>query len=90
MQPINNQAGLRKVINREIGKYSELYETEEEISVKVVTWNVSGIKAPEDFDVSHFFDKDHLPEIVVVGIQEVIPAVSNWKGDRDKVRADKW
>ena len=58
--------------------------------MRLLTWNVGGVKAPEDFDMSEFFKEDSLSDIIVVGLQEIIPPVHNWKGDRDKVRAERW
>ena len=47
--------GLHKVIERETEEYKEAYLKEEEIKIKVMTWNVGGIKPPDDFDMTSFF-----------------------------------
>ena len=82
--------GLQKVIEREMEELKEAYLREEEIKIKVMTWNVGGIKAPDDFDMTSFFQEEELSDIIVVGLQEIIPPVQNLKGDKDKVKAEQW
>jgi hypothetical protein len=65
----SNPIGLNRVVHKLLSKYTEIYLKQSKIEVKVVTWNVSGIKAPEDFDMEHLFgDIQHIHDIVVVGI----------------------
>ena len=43
------------MVEREVKSFEHLYLKQEDIKIKVLTWNVGGVKAPDDFDMSKFF-----------------------------------
>ena len=67
---------LQRFTNFELVKQESLFTTLEHLKINVSSWNLGGVKPFEDIEISKWlfpFDQNYLPDLFVVGFQEIIP-----------------
>uniref|UniRef100_A0A7E4W1F0 IPPc domain-containing protein n=1 Tax=Panagrellus redivivus TaxID=6233 RepID=A0A7E4W1F0_PANRE len=72
-----------------LAEYQEQFCTYENASIFISTFNVNGKSPPEYFQDWLLFDTEHLPDFVVIGLQEMDLALGTYVTD-NTIREDQW
>ena len=94
--PNQQQYGVRASLEKQLEKYRSHFQSWQNITVSVVSWNCGGNTPPPTFDITnivHFEggEAQVTPDVVIVGLQEMVKlnAKSVIQG-KDKERALLW